>query len=241
MLTRFVSSRKKSTIVDLLTNMAFSLQNRIPTVREIAASRHPNQTECLTSQTETAWFWINLFFHLSQIPGSNLPNIEDFSSQNVATKNWINTLHSKFPIVDNLPSQLLAYVGELVDLPNDVAIAIPMSLEGDGQPSPNAHYGQVELYKIDTISIFKMYCVMEPKDHSSPPPLDLRLRWFESCLDEILKYKHITQYKAVALSYKFNESFDNDESAWHRYKQVMEAWATRHCNDTKLVVVGFPD
>lgn len=228
--------------VNFFTDMT-TPRKKSETIREIASNvRHPNNVECLAIQSDVLWTLINFLLHIEQIPGTNLPKIQDFSETKAATDEWLAKLNSKYGPSTLQKSSLLAYQGEITDLPNDVAVCVPMSpLESPGQLS-HISYGRVELQITDKLVFFKFYCLPSDTEQSASIPLETRIAWLESCLDETLCYQHITGFQAIALNYRFNEtSLEESTGDWQRYKQILELWAERHSSEVKLIIVGYPD
>ncbi len=218
-------------------------RKRRETIREIASNvRHPNNVECLAIQSDVLWTLINFLLHIEQIPGTNLPKIQDFSETKAATDEWLAKLNSKYDPSVSQKSSLLAYQGEITDLPNEVAVCVPMSLPDPTEKLSYVGYGRVELQITETLVFFKFYCLPPETEQSASTSLETRIAWLESCLNETLCYQHITGFQALALNYRFNEtSIEESTSDWQRYKQMLEIWAEQHFSEVKLIIVGYPD
>lgn len=214
------------------------------TVRDVAAdTRHPRNADCSSIQSTKAWGFACLFLRLSQIPGTNFPNIKEFSPERAAKKKWVeylNTVYSTQP--DD--SRLFAIEGDIMELHPSIAVAIPTATldvtEGTQLMPP---FGSVQKSCIDDKVFLELRCLPDPSDRNTTeiPSLQTRLYWLKLCLDEALLECEKEGLTAMAIPYKFNCAIEGDEANWVRYKQFLSNWAKECPTEFKLIVVGSPD
>lgn len=211
------------------------------TVRDVAAdNRHPRHNDCKSIQSTKAWGFVCLFLRFNEIPGTKFPNRKEFSTERLAKKKWIEHLNS---IYDTQPddSHLFAVEADIMELPDSVAVAIPLLGSESVQLMPP--FGSLLSERIGRKLFLRLRCLPDNSGVSTSevPSLETRLYWLNSCLKRALIECEKEGIDTIALPYKFNCTIEGDEANWVRYKQVLSNWAKKYKTRCKLLIVGSPD
>lgn len=207
--------------------------------RDIAGDiRHPRHIDGFDAQTMKAWAFACFFLKVSQVPGTNMPNIKDFSAEKEIKRKRIAQLKELYDC-EPTPTYLLAAQGDILDLPPSTAACIPISYnELSEENRLRLHYGQSLKTTLDGRLTFECFCIPYTNDaNCEQTPLETRLYWLNSCLDDALRQCLRVGITKLALPYRFNSVIDGDDSNWVRYENCLEDWATANKDKCQLIIV----
>lgn len=196
---------------------------------------HERHGDGVNTQSMKAWSFACFLLKISQIHGTSMPNIKDFSEEKLIKRKVISRLEQLY---DCTPEEtfLLVAEGDILELPLDVAACIPISTQDLSQEDRSrARYGKVLKHRIDDRLYFECLCLPTFNDQA---PLDSRLYWLTTCLDNVFEQCVEEGISRIAIPFRFNNNIEGDESNWTRYVESMENWAQEHRNQCQLIVVA---
>lgn len=191
---------------------------------------HPKYLECFKAQTNKVWDYANFFLNISCIPGVHLPKLKEFSAENIDKDRVLQKLQEKYGSTHRKTTKLLGYDGDILHLPKDVAICVPIPSEED---TAEQHI------IVDDRHVFYLYYTLPTEKKAVS--LEEYLDELRSKLEEIITICTKIPIKALALPYKFNLELDKPLNNWVRVKITLEELAEKHVSSVALIVAGYSE